>query len=143
MKSRSEAIRPAGRSGHSLPIARQNGEDTVRLERELGAERPGINNLIIFPIWIKKPIDYRSPLCFNCSHIIRIDFGAVMIDANLARLRAHRQNLDRYRRLLTGNLSDFERGYVERRIAEEEASLTYLASTAFADRPASRNGLSA
>ena len=60
-----------------------------------------------------------------------------MIDPNLARLRAHRQNVDRYRQLLSGSLSDFERNYVERRIAEEEAALTYLASTAFPDRPAS------
>jgi hypothetical protein len=61
-----------------------------------------------------------------------------MKDANLARVRAHRQNVDRYRHLLSGSLSDFERGYVERRIAEEEASLTYLASTAFAGQPPSK-----
>jgi hypothetical protein len=58
-----------------------------------------------------------------------------MINANLARLRAHRQNVDRYRHLLSGSLSDFERSYVERRIAEEEASLTYLASTMRQHRP--------
>ena len=36
-----------------------------------------------------------------------------MIDESLARLRAHGQNLSRYRRLLQGNLSDLERDYVE------------------------------
>ena len=60
-----------------------------------------------------------------------------MIDADLARLRAHRQNINRYRRLLLGSLSDFERDYVERRIAEEEASLGQLVSTTFPERPAS------
>lgn len=49
-----------------------------------------------------------------------------MIDENLARLRAHGQNLDRYRRLLQGSLTDFERDYVQSRISEEEASLTQL-----------------
>lgn len=60
-----------------------------------------------------------------------------MTDANLALLRAHRQNVDRYHHLLSGNLSDLERVYVERRINEEEASLTCLASTAVAERPGS------
>lgn len=50
-----------------------------------------------------------------------------MIDENLARLRAHRQNIDRYRRLLDTNLSALERDFIERRIAEEEAALHRLA----------------
>ena len=49
-----------------------------------------------------------------------------MIDGNLARLRAHGQNLTRYRRLLQGNLSDLERDYIQGRISEEEASLARL-----------------
>jgi hypothetical protein len=49
-----------------------------------------------------------------------------MIEENLARLRAHGQNLDRYRQLLQGSLSDFERDYVQSRICEEEASLAQL-----------------
>ena len=49
-----------------------------------------------------------------------------MIDESLARLRAHGQNLNRYRRLLQGNLSDLERDYVRSRISEEEASLAHL-----------------
>ena len=49
-----------------------------------------------------------------------------MIDENLARLRAHGENIDRYRRLLEGRLSDIERDYVQNRISEEEASLARL-----------------
>ena len=49
-----------------------------------------------------------------------------MIDESLARLRAHGQNLSRYRRLLQGDLSDLERDYVQSRISEEEASLAHL-----------------
>jgi hypothetical protein len=54
-----------------------------------------------------------------------------MIDENLARLRAHRQNIDRYRRLLDTNLSALERDFIERRITEEEAALHRLASNTF------------
>ena len=54
-----------------------------------------------------------------------------MIDENLARLRAHRQNIERYRRLLETNLTVLERDFVERRIAEEEAALDRLASDTF------------
>jgi hypothetical protein len=54
-----------------------------------------------------------------------------MIDENLARLRAHRQNIERYRRLLETSLSVLERDFVQRRIAEEEAALDRLASDTF------------
>ena len=66
-----------------------------------------------------------------------------MIDENLARLRAHRQNIDRYRRLIQTNLSVLEQDFIERRIAEEEAALHRLAADTFpmaltlADRSAS------
>jgi hypothetical protein len=36
-----------------------------------------------------------------------------MIDENLARLRAHCNNIHRYRRLLATCLSDLERDYIE------------------------------
>ena len=55
----------------------------------------------------------------------------IMIDENLARLRAHRQNIERYRRLLETSLSVLERDFVQRRIAEEEAALDRLASDTF------------
>jgi hypothetical protein len=54
-----------------------------------------------------------------------------MIDENLARLRAHRQNIERYRRLLETSLTVLERDFVERRIAEEESALNRLASDPF------------
>jgi hypothetical protein len=53
------------------------------------------------------------------------------IDENLARLRAHRNNIGRYRRLLATQLSDTERAYIERRLAEEHASLNALSGQAF------------
>ena len=58
-----------------------------------------------------------------------IDLGAtLMIDENLARLRAHRQNIDRYRRLLQTSLAAVEREFIERRIAEEEDALARVAA---------------
>jgi hypothetical protein len=54
-----------------------------------------------------------------------------MIDENLARLRAHRNNMHRYRRLLATQLSDLERAYIERRLSEERASIEALSQAAF------------
>jgi len=42
-----------------------------------------------------------------------------MIDEKVARLRAHDNNINRYRRLLGTNLSDLERQFIERRLKEE------------------------
>jgi hypothetical protein len=55
----------------------------------------------------------------------------MMIDGNLARLRAHRNNVHRYRRLLTTQLSDLERAYIERRLSEEQASMEALSRETF------------
>jgi hypothetical protein len=46
-----------------------------------------------------------------------------MIDENFSWMRAHRNNIARYRRLLTTNLTDLERQFVERRVAEEQSAL--------------------
>ena len=50
-----------------------------------------------------------------------------MADETLAQFRAHRQNINRYRSLLHTNLTEFERRFIERRIAEEEAAVSALA----------------
>jgi hypothetical protein len=47
----------------------------------------------------------------------------MMIDENLARLRAHRNNIHRYRRLLETKLTYLERAYIERRLNEEQAAM--------------------
>jgi hypothetical protein len=49
-------------------------------------------------------------------------------DLNKALRSAHRANIDRYRRLLQTHLSDNERQFVERRIAEEQQALQRLAA---------------
>jgi hypothetical protein len=50
-----------------------------------------------------------------------------MTDEKVARLRAHDNNISRYRRLLETNLSDIERGFVERRLNEERLAMQRLA----------------
>jgi len=55
----------------------------------------------------------------------------MMIDENLARLRAHRNNVGRYRRLLQTNLTMLERNFIERRLSEEETALNRVESHAF------------
>ncbi|WFU77113.1 hypothetical protein [Bradyrhizobium sp. CB2312] len=54
-----------------------------------------------------------------------------MLDEDLARIRAHRNNVSRYRRLLKTRLSDLERQFIERRLSEEQTALAALASNAF------------
>jgi hypothetical protein len=46
----------------------------------------------------------------------------------LARLRAHRNNIDRYHVLLRTKLSDIERPFIERRLAEKQNAADELAS---------------
>ena len=52
-----------------------------------------------------------------------------MIDLKVASLRAHGNNISRYRRLLRTNLSDLERQFIERRLNEEKVAMKRLAST--------------
>ena len=54
-----------------------------------------------------------------------------MIDESLVRLCAHRQNIDRYRRLMRTNLTVLEQNFIERRIAEEQLALDRLAAETF------------
>jgi hypothetical protein len=49
-----------------------------------------------------------------------------MIDFKSARVRGHRQNIERYCRLLATELTDLERQYLHKRIAEEHAQLERL-----------------
>ena len=49
-----------------------------------------------------------------------------MIDQQLARLRTHRSNIQRYRNLLKTNLTEFERQFVQRRLTEEQSNLVAI-----------------
>ncbi len=46
-------------------------------------------------------------------------------------LRGHRANLDRYARMLATNLTELERQYIHRRIAEEHAAIARLEAQRF------------
>ena len=54
-----------------------------------------------------------------------------MFEQNLARIRTHRNNIHRYRRLLRTELSDLERDSIDRRMADEQASLDALVAETF------------
>jgi len=54
-----------------------------------------------------------------------------MLEQNLARLRAHRNNIHRYRRLLRTRLTDTERAFIMRRLDEEQTALDKLSSATF------------
>lgn len=57
-----------------------------------------------------------------------------MTGHHIERLRAHRNNIRRYRRLLETSLTDLERGYIERRLLDERASVESLLREAYPDR---------
>ena len=64
-----------------------------------------------------------------------------MIDQQLARLRAHRTNIQRYRNLLQTSLTDLARQFVQKRLTEEQSNLESLANSfpnAFRGSKASR-----
>ena len=46
-----------------------------------------------------------------------------MTEERIARLRTHKNNIDRYRRLLKTKLSEIERQYLEKRLSEEQAAM--------------------
>ncbi len=52
-----------------------------------------------------------------------------MIDQQLARLRTHRRNIQRYRNLLQTSLTELEREFIEKRLTEEQSSLDSLATS--------------
>jgi hypothetical protein len=52
-----------------------------------------------------------------------------MTDQQLARLRAHRSNIQRYRNILQTSLTELERNFVEKRLIEEQIKLKSLANS--------------
>ena len=54
-----------------------------------------------------------------------------MFEENLARIRTGRNNIHRYRRLLRTELSDLERDFIEKRMADEQAALDALMAETF------------
>jgi 5-bromo-4-chloroindolyl phosphate hydrolysis protein len=52
-----------------------------------------------------------------------------MIDENWDLLRARRNNVSRYRRLLQTELTELERRYIERRLNEEKSAMERLTSS--------------
>ena len=54
-----------------------------------------------------------------------------MLDAQFARLRTHRNNIARYRRLLNTNLTDLERQFIEKRLSEEQSEFELLSGDIF------------
>jgi len=52
----------------------------------------------------------------------------MMTDLRTAKILSHRRNIQRYGRLLATELTEIERQYLHRRIAEEQAELERLQS---------------
>jgi hypothetical protein len=56
-----------------------------------------------------------------------------MLTTRDARIRALRNNVQRYCRLLATELTDFERGFIHRRLAEEQLAIEALEREAAAE----------
>ena len=69
-------------------------------------------------------------LIFSKNALVTVK-GYGMIDENIARLRTYRNNIRRYRRLLKTTLTDLEREFLERRLAEEQLAFEALVSGSF------------
>jgi hypothetical protein len=54
-----------------------------------------------------------------------------MVDERLARLRTHRSNILRYRKLLNTKLLEHERLFILKRLSEEQSAIEGLASPSF------------
>jgi hypothetical protein len=52
-----------------------------------------------------------------------------MIDQQLARLRTHRNNIERYRNLLQTSLTELEKQFIEKRLSEEQSNLDSLVTS--------------
>jgi hypothetical protein len=52
-----------------------------------------------------------------------------MLDEKFALLRTHHKNVARYCRLLKTKLTDCERQFIERRLAEEQSAMELLAAS--------------
>ena len=52
-----------------------------------------------------------------------------MFEENLALLRTHHKNVQRYRQLLETSLTDFEREYIGKRLVEEQSAIEALSAT--------------
>ena len=51
-----------------------------------------------------------------------------MIEESFARLRTHRNNVQRYRKLLETRLTNHERQFIQRRLSEEQTAIEALAA---------------
>jgi|SRR5580704_8290525 hypothetical protein len=70
---------------------------------------------------------------------VQLSGGRIAVpDEATIRILVHRQNIHRYKFLLHTPLTDFERAFINRRIAEEEAEVRHL--TAHRLKPAGRAG---
>ena len=54
-----------------------------------------------------------------------------MLDEQISQMRTHRNSIHRYRRLLQTKLTEIERQFIERRMAEEQSKLESLTSSTF------------
>ena len=69
------------------------------------------------------PLEAKGINCARQRMTMMID------DEQLARMRTHRNNIHRYRHLLQTKLTELERDFINKRLAEEQSTLENLAAS--------------
>jgi hypothetical protein len=73
----------------------------------------------------------NSPLPIRRTIVGHLREVTTMIDFRTAKILGHRRNIQRYARLLAGELTELERQYLHKRIAEEHAEGTNIPDAMF------------
>ena len=66
---------------------------------------------LVFPSFLKCLLEYK------------------MFEENLALLRTHHKNIQRYRQLLETSLTDLERKFIDKRLSDEQSAVETLSAT--------------
>jgi hypothetical protein len=99
--------------------------------------------VLIYKLWpLSIRINYWPHFCLTPQAIPGIQMPAFrylilnrlleykMFEENLALLRTHHKNVQRYRQLLESSLTDFEREYIGKRLLEEQSAIDTLSANA-------------
>jgi hypothetical protein len=76
------------------------------------------------------PAGYAHASHASFSVIFKCLLEYKMFEENLALLRTHHKNVQRYRQLLGTSLTDFEREYIGKRLLEEQLAIETLSANA-------------
>lgn len=108
-------------AGALVPIVQRDASGAGRIVMAVVEERPNVNIAALLGLISYRRLEGGQP-----------PGGHRAMNSKLQEslLFAHRANIDRYRRLLRTHLTDHERAFIKRRLAEEERALLEIGQRA-------------